>query len=609
MKTLSISAILLTLAVAPVLAQDEVAYTNESVARLSHLSGTAFLQRAADLGYEECQVNMPVTAGDRLGTTDGRLEVQLGRRNFVRLDTDTKVDFLNFPDKRSDFTRIKVWAGNIYLSLAFLPREKAVEVHTSDASLYFLEKGLVRIDVLENDRTEIQVVEGTVEVSGNEGSNILGAGQKIEAAGGRFLSRPARLQASLRDSFDEWNDGRDALLVDRQASSRYLPEEIWEYEPELDAYGDWMYMAPYGHVWIPRGMGPGWRPYFYGRWMWIPFCGWTWVSYDPWGWAPFHYGRWHWDPFYGWYWIPTGIWGPAWVSWWWGWDYYGWAPLSWYGYPGVIINNRYYDRYRGDYPHDSRALTVVRRSQLKAPDISRVTVVSDVLKDTGKISLSTDLRLAPRPEPGGGVALEKLEGGRVILRSRDASSGEERVIRGRGTRAESGTDRGSVIRGRDEGGAKSGEKSGTAGRGTSTERSSPRVIERAPRTETEGKSSQPASTSEGSTERKIRKKDDEDGSAYDRSGSYGYPSSAESGRSLPAGRSSSWSSSPTLSRIYDRIVNRSSSSSSSGSSARISSGSRSGGSSAGSRSGGSSSSRSGSAGSSSRSSSSARKKD
>jgi len=557
---------------------------------------------------------MPVSSGDRLGTTDGRVEVSLGRRNFIRLDADTKVDFLNFPDKRAQITRLKVWAGNVYVSLHSLLSEKAVELHTADASVYFLEKGLVRLDVLENERTEILVFEGTVEIAGSEGSNILGAGQKIEVAGGRFLSRPGRLSAAAGDGFDEWNAERDAL-VDRKAAGRYLPEEIWEYEPELDAYGDWVHIAPYGHVWVPRGMGAGWRPYYYGRWTWIPFCGWTWVSYDPWGWAPFHYGRWHWDPFYGWYWIPSSLWGPAWVSWWWGWDYYGWAPLSWYGYPGVVINNRYYSRYTGNYPNNSAALTVVRKNQLKAPDISREALRAENFRDVDRIAMSTDLKLAPRPESMRGVAVERIEGGKVLLRSRETPVSEERVIRGRGSRAEEDPGRGSAVRGRDQGAlSRGGEKSGPPAGETSPDRSSPRVSERPSRSQPEGGTSRPDTSSKETEERKIKKKEDEsEGRAASLSrGSYGYPPSSESGRSRQTERSSSWSSSLSVGRIYDRIVSRgSSSSSSSGSSSRATVSSRSGGSSSASRSGASASSRSssGPSRSSSSSGSSARRKD
>ncbi|NPV84371.1 MAG: hypothetical protein HPY46_12425, partial [Candidatus Aminicenantes bacterium] len=63
--------------------QEETKYTNDSVGRVSFLEGKAFIQRAADIGYEEAVVNDPVAEGDRLGTSKGRMEIQFGRRNYL----------------------------------------------------------------------------------------------------------------------------------------------------------------------------------------------------------------------------------------------------------------------------------------------------------------------------------------------------------------------------------------------------------------------------------------------------------------------------------------------------------------------------------------------
>jgi hypothetical protein len=541
-----------------------------------------------------------VTEGDRLGTTGGRAEVALGRGNFLRLDTDTKVDFLNLPKKNTEQTRLKVWTGNVYLSVQSLLKEKSCEIHTSDASLYVLEKGLFRVDVLENEKTEVLVFEGAVEVAGQEGSNILSRGQKIEVAGGRFLSRPTRFLAAADDTFDEWNTDREALTR-KQMASHYLSEDLWEYEYELDQYGDWRLMPSYGYVWIPRGMGPGWRPYHHGHWTWIPFCGWTWVGYDAWGWAPYHYGRWQWDPMFGWYWIPTSIWGPAWVSWWWGWDYYGWAPLGWYGYPGVIINNRFYDRHHGDYPYDSRALTVVHKNQLKAPDVSKVAVSPDKLRSVEKITMTTDARLAPRPEGFRAVSIEKLNDGRVFLRNTGSSGSDERLIRSR-TTGSSGEDsgRGTTIRKRD---SSEGQSQGRS-EGQDSSVTPRRITERPSRDSGSSNSTgQEQGTSQGSSgERKIRKKgegEEPSSSASFRPDSFsGTPSSSEGSSSGYSSRSSSVynsifrSGSSTRSTTLGSYGKGSSSRSSSGSStiSRSSSSSRSSGSSSRSSSGRSSSS-------------------
>jgi hypothetical protein len=195
-----------------------------------------------------------------------------------------------------------------------------------------------------------------------------------------------------------------------------------EFEAELSEYGDWVDVPPYGYVWVPRNVADDWRPYYYGRWDWVPLTGWTWVPYEPWGWVAFHYGRWHWGVGLGWYWIPTSIWGPAWVSWWWDVDYFAWAPLGWYGYPVAIIDGVFYDRYAGHYPLNSRALVVVRKDQLKASDISRAALRPENLKSVNlenKITLNST-RLPFRPE-GSRLSVEKLDGKRVLLRQDNQS--------------------------------------------------------------------------------------------------------------------------------------------------------------------------------------------
>jgi hypothetical protein len=174
------------------------------------------------------------------------------------------------------------------------------------------------------------------------------------------------------DSFDRWSEGRD-LEVRKRMAQRYLPAELEDFEYELAYYGDWTYVFPYGHVWVPGGVAADWRPYWHGRWMWLPVCGWTWLPYEPWGWATVHYGRWHWSAGFGWYWIPTTVWGPGWVHWYSGYDYVGWAPASYWGRPGVVKN--------------SRALTVIHKDQLKARSISKVALSQNSIKNIGQMSL------------------------------------------------------------------------------------------------------------------------------------------------------------------------------------------------------------------------------
>lgn len=368
---------------------DSEGYYSGSYSRLSYVKGDVFIQRAEDLGYEKGEVNLAVIEGDKLGTKEGRAEIQFGRRNYLRLDNFTQIDFVNLPQEDGEETKLHLLSGCIYLRINFLGKEKGFSIHTPDASFYILDEGLYRVDVRENKETEFAVIDGEAEVAGEEGSHLLKDQERLLASNGKFKSELGSFSA-YHDDFSEWNASRDALYAQRVTRS-YLPSELDEYEAELASNGRWVYEYPYGYVWIPHLTYYNWQPYYYGRWVWYPFIGWTWVSYDPWGWCCFHYGRWGWRFGLGWYWIPMRFWGPAWVHWYWGYDYIGWCPLNYYGYPAIIINNYFYNRYTYNYfPTNSKTLIVVHKNQLQSRRISQMALGKETIRGFERITLRAE---------------------------------------------------------------------------------------------------------------------------------------------------------------------------------------------------------------------------
>jgi hypothetical protein len=97
---------------------------------------------------------------------------------------------------------------------------------------------------------------------------------------------------------------------------------------DLAPYGSWIQMPGYGYVWQPLAtvQDPAWRPYTLGHWAFTD-NGWTWISDERFGWITYHYGRWMRTRSLNWTWVPGDQWAPAWVSWRYGGDYVGWAPL------------------------------------------------------------------------------------------------------------------------------------------------------------------------------------------------------------------------------------------------------------------------------------------
>ncbi|MCW8809922.1 MAG: hypothetical protein OQJ93_02365 [Ignavibacteriaceae bacterium] len=137
---------------------------------------------------------------------------------------------------------------------------------------------------------------------------------------------------------------------------------------ELNSYGEWVHVDPYGEVWEPFVVN-GWMPFDNGHWAYAD-ANWTWVSYEPFGWIVYHYGYWYDDPFYGWVWVPgDGAWSPANVTWINYGNYVGWAPLGprgvVYGHPWDKDQDRFWhvvkrDDFTRDNIRDFRVMNPVR---------------------------------------------------------------------------------------------------------------------------------------------------------------------------------------------------------------------------------------------------------
>ncbi len=56
-------------------------YDKAKVLRVRYTQGETFVKRSYDEGIEEATVNLPIFEKDAIGTTDGRLEIYLGKLN------------------------------------------------------------------------------------------------------------------------------------------------------------------------------------------------------------------------------------------------------------------------------------------------------------------------------------------------------------------------------------------------------------------------------------------------------------------------------------------------------------------------------------------------
>jgi len=116
-----------------------------------------------------------------------------------------------------------------------------------------------------------------------------------------------------------------------QTETPVQPVEVTQnyFYDTLSPYGGWVEVEGYGLCWRPTVViyDSSWQPYCdHGHWVYTD-AGWYWTSDYSWGGTAFHYGRWFHHPRFGWCWYPDTVWAPSWVTWRYGNDYCGWAPL------------------------------------------------------------------------------------------------------------------------------------------------------------------------------------------------------------------------------------------------------------------------------------------
>jgi Family of unknown function (DUF6600)/FecR protein len=306
------------------------------VARISLMEGEVSVQRGDAGEWVAGVINAPLMTGDRISTApNSRAEVQFDAANLLRIGGNAQVNLATLESGRY---QIELARGTMtYVVLR--PSSANVEVDTPSVSVRPSKQGVYRITVNDAGESQIVVRAGDVEVFSPRGSQWVNAGQMMMARGSASDPEFEIVNAIPLDDWDRWNEQRDQILS-QTASYQYVPQGVYGVE-DLDTYGSWDYVSPYGYVWAPR-VAAGWAPYRLGRWAWEDWYGWTWISYDPWGWAPYHYGRWFWDTGIGWCWYPGVIgvqhyWSPALVAFFgfghggglgFGFGNVGWVPLA-----------------------------------------------------------------------------------------------------------------------------------------------------------------------------------------------------------------------------------------------------------------------------------------
>jgi FecR protein len=293
------------------------------VARLEYTSGEVSMQPGGVNDWVAANLNRPLTTSDRVWTDqNSRAELNVGD-GFIRMNSETSLTLTNISDSTVQF---ELDQGVLEVTVRHLAGGEIYEVDTPNFAFTIMKPGFYRFDVLpKEDQSWVTVRSGYGEATGKGAAVRVNSGLQVRFSGANSLQH-ASYSAPARDGFEDWAQVRDKRL-ENSVSARYVSPGVIGYQ-DLDAYGTWHVVAPYGAIWTPTSVPVGWAPYRYGSWVWIAPWGWTWVDSAPWGFAPFHYGRWvSWNG--GWAWAPgpLGYWNP----------YYAPALVGWIGGPGFGV--------------------------------------------------------------------------------------------------------------------------------------------------------------------------------------------------------------------------------------------------------------------------------
>jgi len=221
----------------------------------------------------------------------------------IRMDQLTAISVLNLNDQ---IVQLSLTAGSLNVHIRYLGENESFEVDTPNISIVLLRPGDYRINADgDNSVSSLVVRAGDAEVTaGQAGAFNVRPGESGRFAGVDTVSQEISGAPPL-DGFDAWTRDRDMREDRATMSARYVPREMAGYE-DLDGYGRWVNIPPYGMVWQPTTIAAGWAPYHNGHWAWVDPYGWTWIDDAPWGFAPFHYGRWAYAGG-AWLWIPGAV--------------------------------------------------------------------------------------------------------------------------------------------------------------------------------------------------------------------------------------------------------------------------------------------------------------
>ena len=281
------------------------------IVRLSYIEGGVQISRGAGASYEKAIVNLPITEGAKLKTSDGRAEVEFEDGSTLRIVPDSEAEFpqLALRDSGAKVSVVEVKKGAAYIDFAGSKGDE-FSVRFGEEKIALAHAAHLRI-VLGDEDSSVAVFKGLIQVDSPSGALEVKKNQSITFD---LDNNQYKLAKSIHETpYDSWDDQQNEYHT-RYAAKSYNGYSPYAYgTTDLAYYGNFFNAPGYGMMWQPYLAGMGWDPFMDGAWAFNSGFGFGWVSAYPWGWTPYHYGTWVFLPGYGWAWQPGGVWN-SWYS-------------------------------------------------------------------------------------------------------------------------------------------------------------------------------------------------------------------------------------------------------------------------------------------------------
>ncbi|PYX79571.1 MAG: hypothetical protein DMG70_27385 [Acidobacteria bacterium] len=243
------------------------------IVRLSDVEGNLQIDRTTGDDYEKAFLNMPITEGVRLRTTeDARAEVEFEDGSTIHLVPNTIVEFTNLSlrDSGAKVSTIDVQQGQAYFNFTG-KHDDEFRVTLAHESATLTRSAHFRVDV-HKESASVAVFKGNVQVEGPAGAVEIAS--KHTATFDISHDGQFELAKNIPQSpFDSWDKQQTDYHLRYAAKSYNTPYSYGL--SDLNYYGSYYDVPGYGLCWQPYFTSFGWDPFMDGAWMWYPGFGYS----------------------------------------------------------------------------------------------------------------------------------------------------------------------------------------------------------------------------------------------------------------------------------------------------------------------------------------------